>query len=416
MAQVHFREIKGRSAGYWGLFAALAFLVAAGLTAAYFMEHIGHIITGMTNQIVWGMPHVFAVFLIVSASGVLNVASIASVFGRVPYKPLARLSGLLAIALLIGGLTILVLDLGRPDRLIVAMTHYNFTSIFAWNIFLYTGFVVVVAAYLWMMMERRMNSYGKAVGMIAFIWRLILTTGTGLIFGFLVAREAYDEAVMAPMFVAMSFSFGFAVFILFLMAACRWTGRPLGDAVLTRLKNLLGVFAAAVLYFLLVYHVTKLYMSKHQGFEHFILLDGGIYTFLFWAGAIVLGGLVPLILFYLPRFERSRVAIGFGALSVVVGGLALVYDIIIGGQAYPISIFPGMQVSSSFYDGVINSYTPSLPECALGVGGTALAFLIVLIALKLLRFLPESLADDVVEPHTMARAMSGGESTAASRS
>src|SRR3989338_3291878 len=117
------------------------------------MEHNGHWVTGMTNQIVWGTPHVFAVFLIVAASGALNVASVSSVFNRPEYKPYARLSGLLAIALLVGGLTVLVLDLGRPDRLIVAMTNYNFKSIFAWNIFLYIGFLGVVVVYVWMMME-----------------------------------------------------------------------------------------------------------------------------------------------------------------------------------------------------------------------------------------------------------------------
>ena len=53
-----------------------------------------------------------------------------------------------AIAFLIAGLIILVLDLGRPDRLIVAMTTYNFKSIFAWNIFLYSGFFVILAALL----------------------------------------------------------------------------------------------------------------------------------------------------------------------------------------------------------------------------------------------------------------------------
>jgi Ni/Fe-hydrogenase subunit HybB-like protein len=136
---IHYSEVAGRSAGYWLLLAFLGLVVAAGLGAAWYMEHNGHIVTGMNNQIVWGTPHVFAVFLIVAASGALNVASIASVFGRAMYKPLSRLSGLLAIALLAGGLAVLVLDLGRPDRLIVAMTYYNFKSIFAWNIILYTG-------------------------------------------------------------------------------------------------------------------------------------------------------------------------------------------------------------------------------------------------------------------------------------
>ena len=121
---------------------------------------------------------------------------------------------LLAIALLAGGLAVLVLDLGRPDRLIVAMTYYNFKSIFAWNILLYTGFFAVVAVYLWMMMERRMNDYTKSVGLFAFVWRLILTTGTGSIFGFLIARAAYGTALLAPMFIIMSFAFGLALFIL----------------------------------------------------------------------------------------------------------------------------------------------------------------------------------------------------------
>ena len=398
MSALHFREIDGRGAGFWALAVLLAAFLAAGLTAAWFMEHIGHIITGMTNQVVWGMPHVFAVFLIVAASGALNVASIASVFGKVAYKPLARLSGLLAIALLVGGLTILVLDLGRPGHLIVALTHYNFRSIFAWNIFLYTGFVVVSGFYLWVMMERRLNGYARMVGTVAFIWRLILTTGTGSIFGFLVARQPYDEAIMAPMFIVMSFSFGLAVFILVLMAACRGTRRPLGDDTLMRLKNLLGVFAAGVLYFLLALHITKLYQAQFAGAEAFLLWNGGIYTVLFWFGAVLLGAVVPLLLFWLPQTRRSRAAVGWGAASVIVGGLALMYDIIIGGQAWPLSIFPGMRVSSSFYDGVVNFYAPSLPECALGLGGCALALLIILFGLKLLPFLPESLADEVVAP------------------
>ena len=61
-------------------------------------------------------------------------------------------------------------------------------------------------------------------------------------------------------------------------------------------------------------------------------------------------------------------------------------------------MFPGMEVSSSFNDGVIASYAPSLPEIGLGLGGVALTGLIVMIGIKLLRFLPESLADSEIDP------------------
>ena len=197
----------------------------------------------------------------------------------------------------------LVLDLGRPERLIVAMTHYNFKSIFAWNIFLYTGFFAVVALYLWTMFERRMNGYTKRAGLLAFLWRLVLTTGTGSIFGFLVAREPYDSALLAPLFIVMSFSFGLAIFVLVLMAACRWTGRALGDVVLNRLRNLLGVFVAAVLYFVAVHHLTNLYIARQHDVERFFLWEGGIYTALFWIGQILVGGVAA------PRAAvRVRVA------------------------------------------------------------------------------------------------------------
>jgi Ni/Fe-hydrogenase subunit HybB-like protein len=396
--QIQFREIDG-GPRFYSLLGFIGLFVLAGLAAAFYMEHNGHYVTGMTNQIVWGTPHVFAVFLIVAASGALNVASISSVFGKTPYKPLARLSGLLAIALLVGGLAVLVLDLGRPDRLIVAMTKYNFKSIFAWNIFLYTGFMVIVGVYIWMMMERRMNRFTKVSGFFAFVWRLILTTGTGSIFGFLVARQAYDSALMAPMFVIMSFSFGLAIFILVLMAACKWSERPLGDTILYRLKNLLGVFIASVLYFVMVYHLTNLYITENHGLERFLLLDGGIYTQLFWIVQVLIGSLLPLALLYLPSTGKSRGWIGIACALVILGGLAQMYIIIIGGQAYPLDIFPGKEVSSSFFDGIVNSYTPSLPEVVLGIGGMAIALAAVLVGIRVLRFLPASLADELVDPH-----------------
>ena len=397
MATIQYREIAGRSGAFYALLSGLGALVLVGLGAAWIMEHQGHLVTGMSNRIVWGMPHVFAVFLIVAASGALNVASIASVFGRELYKPLARLSGLLALTLLAGGLAVLVLDLGRPDRLIVAMTHYNFKSIFAWNIFLYTGFFAVVVLYLWTMFERRMNGYSKPVGLLAFLWRLVLTTGTGSIFGFLVAREPYNSALLAPLFIAMSFSYGLAIFVLVLAAACRWSGRALGDVVLNRLASLLGVFVAAVLYFVAVYHLTNLYVTRQHEVERFILLDGGAYTALFWFGQVLLGGVIPLALLFRRGAGRSRLAIGIAALCVAAGGLAQLYVIIIGGQAYPQLMFPDKSVTSSFFDGVVATYAPSLLELALGVGGMALALTLTVVALNALPFLPQSLADGDVE-------------------
>ena len=388
--------IEGNHLGFYlGMVFSVLFIFL-GLFAAYHMEHEGHVITGMNNQIVWGMPHIFAIFLILAASGVLNVASISSVFRKIFYSPLARLSALLAITLLIGGLSVLLLDLGRPDRLVVAMTHFNFKSIFAWNIILYNGFIAICVLYLWFMMERRMQRYYPTVGLVAFIWRLILTTGTGSIFGFLVAREAYHTAIMAPLFIALSLVLGLAIFLVVLIFNdCTERHCSLGKGVLHRPKILLGVFIAAVFYFVLVYHLSHLYFTGRHGVEYFILAGGGVYTVLFWGGYMFLGTILPLLLLYHERFTHNRASIVAASLLAMIGGFALLYVIIIGGQAYPLEIFPGMEVISSgfFDDATVHTYVPSGWEIMLGISGFAISIFATLLALKILPFMPSSLAD-----------------------
>lgn len=402
--KITLRQLEGRSAGYYALLAALALIAVIGLGAAQYMDHMGHIVTGMNNQIVWGVPHVFAVFLVVAASGALNVASMASVFGKSVYKPLAPLSGLLALALLASGLAVLMLDLGRPERLIIAMTYFNFKSIFALNVILYSGFMGLVIAYLWTMMERGMNPWSGYVGFTAFIWRVLLTTGTGSIFGFLIGRQAFGSALMGPMFVVFSLSYGLAVFILVLLAISHWAHRPLGSELLDRLVRLLAIFVAAAGYFVLVYHLTNLYFAKQAGLERFLLLEGGLYTALFWLGQMLLGSLIPLILLLHPRTRVSRTMLVLAAMLVVLGGMAQMYVTIIGSQAYPLVLFPGYQVSSSFGDGVVSAYASRLPEWLLGLGGFALVGVIVMLALKLLGFLPERMDNQPEETPPSASA------------
>ncbi len=271
------RRLHDDARFFWVLAAAGALVTLAGLVAAHYMEEHGHVVTGMNNQIVWGMPHVFAIFMIVAASGVLNVASIGTVFSKAAYKPSAPLSGLLCLALLAGGLFVLMLDLGRPDRLVVAATHYNATSVFAWNVLLYSGMYAIVAVYLWTLMERRMAGYAKAAGIAAFAWRIILTTGTGAIFAFLVARQAYGSALLPPMFIVLSFAWGLAVFLVVQPVVLGWSGKTPSPELVDRMRRLLGLFVIGALYFVFVYHLVNAYFARQQTFEQFLLVEGGIY-------------------------------------------------------------------------------------------------------------------------------------------
>jgi molybdopterin-containing oxidoreductase family membrane subunit len=385
---VDLSALRSKNRLFYVLLAVAGLVALGGMYAVHMMESHGHIISGMNNQIVWGIPHVFAIFLIVAASGVLNVASIGSVFGKAVYKARAPLASLLSIAMLGGGLTVLMLDLGRPDRIIVAATNYNLTSVFAWNIVLYSGMFSLVIVYLWTMMERRMNPFNKAAGLAVFVWRFVLTTGTGLIFAFLTARQAYGSALLPPMFIVLSFAWGLAVFHVVQRVIYLWNEKSLDPAIQQRTKNLLGVFVIGSLYMVATYHLTNLYFSHQTGFEHFILLNGGSITNMFWWGYIVLGNLLPLLLIYTPGLGKTKCVIAASSL-VILGAFAFLYVFIIGGQAYPLNLFPGYEVSSSFADGQIATYQPSLYEFLLGFGGLAIAFIITTVSVRVLNFMPQ---------------------------
>lgn len=382
---------------YLLLLVALLLLVIAGGYCAWHLEHSGHVISGMNNRVVWGLPHVFAISLIVAASGALNGATLASVFGVSVYKPWARLSVVLAIVLLLGGLVVLVLDLGRPDRLLIAMTTYNFRSIFSWNIFLYTGFIVIGIVYLWMMFERRFNKHTSTAGVIAFAWRIVLTSGTGAIFGFLVGRSALDSAILPPLFVAISFVMGSAVLVLVMMLVARLQQTTLSLDLQQSFCKLIFWCLLVLLYFSVVHHLTNLYVVQHHSDEKFVL--AGPHAVLFWLGHIGLGVLLPLFLLR-RNFRKNRSAdndqkssqpaLLWACCSAIVGGMVLLYVIVVGSQRTPQQLFPGKTViASSFGDAGIAPYLPSLWEWGLGLGGVSLSLLLLFFVLRVLPVSPQ---------------------------
>ena len=188
---------------------------------------------------------------------------------------------------------------------------------------------------------------------------------------------------MAPLFIAFSLAFGLAVFLL-LLPAVAWLGdAPADEALLQRLGRLLALFVGVSFYLAFVLHAINLYAPQTRPLERFLLLDGGPYTMLLWGGQVVVGTVLPLLLAYTGRPITA-------AAAVVLGGLATLYLYVIVGQAFPQPLLPGMRLSSSFGDGAVAGYQPSLAELLLGLGGMAIALLVVLAGCLLLRIMPVS--------------------------
>nr|CRH05010.1 Integral membrane subunit DsrP, involved in the intracellular sulfur oxidation. NrfD superfamily protein [Candidatus Magnetococcus massalia] len=380
-----YTAVEGNSREYYTLLLILAAVVGVGLLTFLYIEHYGHGVTGMTNKVVWGLPHIFAISLLVMASGALNLASMATVFGNAHYKQFRRFSAFLAISLLVGGLMVLVLDLGRPDRMLLTMLHMNLKSMFTWNVFLYSGFVLLCFFYLWAMMSN--EKYVKLSGSAAFAGRVILTTGTGSIFGVIHAREVFHSAITAPTFIAVSLTSGTAVCILLLVSTFRMTGRELDEKLIRGMRNALIFFTFLVLYLMVVEKFTKFYSPAFYEVETWIMT--GPYAWLYWFGIIGIGIIVPLVIMVHRTWGNDVNAIMVAAVAAIIGEVAFVAHVLLAGQSYPFNPFPGYEVSSTFQDGAVASYVPAMPELLLGMGGVAMAGLIYIMGIKFFRLLPK---------------------------
>ena len=243
------------------------------------------------------------------------------------------------------------------------------------------------------MMDRgasRSAAFGKGVAWTAFVWRLALTTGTGSIFGFLIAREAYDAAIMAPLFIAASFLYGLSFTVAVLLTMTRETREELMDGeMISKFRGLFLIFSLTVLFLTAIQYLTKFYSPAHRDVVLFLLWNGGVYPLVFWIGQIVVGTLLPIaILLHSRTRERGPAALMLVSILFLFGGLCQFYVIIIGGQAWPLDIFPGLVASSSFGDGAVARYIPTVPEALLGISGVALAMLLVALAIRILPFVP----------------------------
>ena len=114
-----------------------------------------------------------------------------------------------------------------------------------------------------------------------------------------------------------------------------------------------------------------------------------MFPFLFRGGCLFLGTLLPLLLLYLPGLSERRGSVAAASGLVILGAFCQLYVFIIGGQAFPLEIFPGMEVTSSYFDGRVDTYSPSWWEFLLGLGGIGVAFVMTAVGVLVLRFLPQ---------------------------
>ncbi|MFQ5430933.1 MAG: NrfD/PsrC family molybdoenzyme membrane anchor subunit [Nitrospinota bacterium] len=386
--KIKFSTIEGNSKGFWALAAVLTLLVLAGVAGSLMRQIYGHQISGMSNQVPWTFMKVIAIYFIGLSAGSLVLSALSSVFGIKEFKPLARISAVIAAILLFGSLVSIILVWGRPDRIVYPYFYWNFRSIYSLNGILYPSYIAICFFYLWAMITER-EKLVTVIALVAISCAVLVHSATGAIFSFVGARELYHSPLLPPSFIAAALSSGTALMILILVITFKSTGRELDYSMVKKLARYLAGFIIIVTYFITVENINRFYFPKNYEVQHFLLMGGDIHTWLFWLGMVGCGNIFPLIILLYPKTGNSFPWILAACTLVVVGVLAERYIIVIPGQVVPLDLFPGYDIVSDFQDGVIDDYRLSLVETVQGVGLASMIGLIYIFFLKFFPLMPE---------------------------
>jgi molybdopterin-containing oxidoreductase family membrane subunit len=384
--EIKFEKIEGGTGRYYALLSILAAFALAGLITTWWCAREGIWVTGMTMRVPWGLQIVMAVYYIGLSAGSLVISGLYGVFGKVEYKPFARIAVYIAMLFLIAGLLSILTDQGRMDRVFVEpFVYFNLQSMFSINPILYIGHILICIVYLWALFKE-MKKTTTVIATLAFGWAFCVHSGTGAIFGF-GARMLYESPLLPASFVAAAMASGCALMIVLIVALFKITKRHVDDGLVLWLGRFLAVCIIVVLYFLFVENAYRVYVVELRHAALYYLF-GGFHSWLFWFGLILFGLCLPMFLLFHRRTGKSVGWVVFASCLVVFGVLCERYVIVIPGLTNPPDLFPGMEIVGSVVEEGVAAYTVSLAEIiqALGVLG-AIGFLFVW-GLKTFKLLP----------------------------
>jgi molybdopterin-containing oxidoreductase family membrane subunit len=103
------------------------------------------------------------------------------------------------------------------------------------------------------------------------------------------------------------------------------------------------------------------------------------YNFAFWVGEILIGIVIPAILFLTPRFNRNPALLVLGGLMAVSGVVINRWDVTVSGLFVPLAYSPGTQ-----YVLPAGRYFPNLTEWGVAVGIIGYALTMLTLGVKVL--------------------------------
>ena len=334
----------------------LCIIMALGLWAAITTINKGLIVTGMNNQVAWGIWEAVYIFFTGLSAGSFFLSALG-VFGVKTFKPVSRIAVLLAIILLMMAPVFLFVGLGRPWRFINLYLNFNPTSPISWGSWLLSFYPVVCIVYLYGLIKD--NKKLATIFGILGVPTAIATHGyTGVLLGFIKARALWHTPLMPILFLTSAVVSGAALLIIVLVVFSKFTSLKIERDLIFKIGRFLLWFLVFDLFIFLCEVLTTLSGGIPHHYDSLMLLLTGRYAFLFLGVEILLGTMIPLLL--LASLGRKISILIIASIMVIVGVFTMRFNVVVGGQI----IQP--------YGGPLGTYIPTIVEWSFIIGVFAL--------------------------------------------
>ena len=381
MKDYFFYVIKG-GARFYGWMAFLGIFVLIWLYGSYVQLTEGMIITGLTDQVSWGLFLANFVFLVGVAAGAVTVVFPAYVYKHKALHDVTVLGEMLAIAAVVMCGLFIVSHMGRPDRLwhlIPGIGIFNWpSSMLTWDVLALSGYFVlnVLGGFYYLYKkycgEPLNKNFYMPVIYIAIVWALSIHTITAFFMNTMPSRPMWFHSMMPIRFITTAFAAGPSLIILVFLIIRNNTKLWIEDSAINLLSQIVVWCLGIALFLTMSEIVTELYHpTEHShGLQYLMFGHNGLNNLVPWFWSSLAAMIVAFIMLLIPSWRKDyfklRIACVLAFLGIwVEKGMGLMLP---GSIPTPIGEF--------------TQYSPTFFEIFNSLGNWAVGFAVLTILLK----------------------------------
>ena len=304
---------------YWLWIGFLLVLIAIGLKSyLYQLEH-GLGVTGMGRDISWGVYIAQFTFLVgVAASAVMLVLP----YYLHDYKTFGKivvLGEFLAVAAVSMCIMFIIVDMGKPDRVLNVMLYPTPNAIVFWDVMVLQGYLIINIICGWVSLESERNgvappAWVKPLIYLSIPWAVSIHTVTAFLYAGMPGRHLWLTAILAPRFLASAFAAGPALLILLAFLLRKVANFDAGREAIQKLATIV-LYASIVNFFFVGMEFFTAFYSNIPSHEHglaylFVGLEGKtqLRPFMWFSMLIGLGAVAILAFPKLRRKDQTLIA------------------------------------------------------------------------------------------------------------